>query len=420
MDDVGMTLDDRMKKTVASCDPNREKYGGLSSRELWFWLSTLESVGPVTVNRLLDILGSPEGIWETELSSLSRAAPDVINPGQEYQETPLVELKPKQLEEIDRSKCNPKAIAAKLRALGEDEISFIGRNEADFPCKLRNLPDCPAGLFVKGKLPPPDMPLVAVVGARGCDEYGRQMAEYFGTEFARHGIGVISGMAVGIDGESQRAALMSGGYSMAVLGSGVDICYPRSNFNLYAQLVRDGGVVSEYLPGTIPRAFHFPMRNRLVSAFSDAVLVVEAREKSGSLITADHALEQGRDVMAVPGRVGDLLSEGCNRLIRQGAAIVTCIEDVCEVLGVDLLASRSQGRLPVGENAASDRSGEALDESWQKILLTLSSSPSHIDSISDKTGMAIPELMHDLLIMEMRGLVRQVGQGQYVKQIFVR
>jgi DNA processing protein len=420
-----------------SCAAGRERYGGLSSRELWFWLSTLESVGPAKVNRLLDVLGSPEGIWETRLCpEAGRTSSGGSKPEHDCCEKPLVELKPKQAEEIEKSKLEPEKIAGRLRAMEKDGICFIGRNEAGFPDKLRRLPDCPVGLFVKGRLPAPDMPLVAVVGARSCDEYGRQMAEYFGAELAGHGIGVVSGMAAGIDGEGQRAALKRGGYSMAVLGCGVDVCYPKSNYNLYGQLIRDGGVVSESLPGTAPCAFRFPMRNRLISAFSDAVLVVEARERSGSLITADFALEQGLDVMAVPGRAGDVLSEGCNRLIKQGAALVTCVEDVCEALGIALLEAGPQGKPASGatrggfgatrggSGASRDASGasrdasEAFGESWEKILSILSTSPSHIDEISERTGIAVPGLMHELLLMEMRGLVRQVSQGQYVKLLF--
>lgn len=385
-------------------DRSRDRYGGLSSRELWFWLSTLDVIGPVSLNRLLGVFGSPEGIWTHH----AWGGADAWNGDHDM---PCVELKPKQIKELGDSKLEPEKIAKKLAAIEKDGIAFIGRNEADFPDKLRSLPDCPAGLFVKGSLPMPDMPMVAIVGARSCDEYGRQMAEYLGRELASHGIGVVSGMAAGIDGESQWAALRSGGYSLAVLGSGVDICYPRSNYNLYEQLIRDGGVVSENVPGTIPQAFRFPMRNRLVSAFSDAVLVVEARERSGSLITADHALEQGRDVMAVPGRVGDQLSEGCNRLIRQGAVMVTCFEDVCEVLCMDFSEQKNL-------REAEDEERKDHDAEWMKIIEALSSTPSHIDNISEKTGIAISELMHDLLLMEMRGMVRQVCQGQYVKLLF--
>ena len=355
-------------------DRSRDRYGGLSSRELWFWLSTLDVIGPVSLNRLLGVFGSPEGIWTHHAWS----GADAWNGDHDM---PCVELNPKQIKELGDSKLEPEKIAKKLAAIEKDGIAFIGRNEADFPGKLRSLPDCPAGLFVKGSLPMPDMPMVAIVGARSCDEYGRQ------------------------------TALRSGGYSLAVLGSGVDICYPRSNYNLYEQLIRDGGVVSENVPGTIPQAFRFPMRNRLVSAFSDAVLVVEARERSGSLITADHALEQGRDVMAVPGRVGDQLSEGCNRLIRQGAVMVTCFEDVCEVLGMDFSEQKNF-------REAEDEERKDHDAEWMKIIEALSSTPSHIDNISEKTGIAISELMHDLLLMEMRGMVRQVCQGQYVKLLF--
>lgn len=433
----------------------------MTDKELWFWLSSFELIGPVAINALLNYFGSPRALWEMkELPSFSGSSED---------DYPLTILKDRQRKEFADSKHNPEEITQKLSEIEKKGIRFIEQGHCEFPEKLKQMSDCPAGLFLCGKLPCPDCPAVAIVGSRQCDEYGRQVAEYFGRELARRGVSIISGMATGIDGDSQRAAIRSGGYSLAVLGCGVDICYPKTNYNLYEDLIRNGGVVSEYLPGARPMAYRFPRRNRLISAFSDAVLVVEARKKSGSLITADQALEQGREVMAIPGRLGDDLSEGCNQLIRQGAAIITCVEDVLEILGID---GRNRDRANTGrdntdggdmgrkvkraipQNDATGLSATKAESAEQQdhdranrnnegktdiinrkkkedisaeggrteleisILSVLSSRPLHLDLLSERLGVSVNELMYPLLSLEMDGMVRQASPGQYVKEIF--
>ena len=265
-------------------------------------------------------------------------------------------------------------------------ISFCCFLEQGFPDRLRMIPDPPFGLYFLGNVPLfgektnkqrksdfnalnahnvqnalcPDMqekpaaentlmkagasgqdisgsslqygadPAAAIIGARLASGYGREQARRFARRLASRGITIISGMARGIDGIAQKAALDAGGRSYAVLGCGVDICYPEENRELYDRLLQEGGIISEYPPGTYPEARLFPQRNRIISGLSDLVLVIEARKKSGTLITVDMALEQGREVYALPGRVSDSLSDGCNRLIRQGAGAATCPEDILE------------------------------------------------------------------------------------------
>ena len=201
----------------------------------------------------------------------------------------------------------------------EQEISYYPKDHPAYPDRLRTIPDAPAGLYVKGSLPQAGKSL-AIVGARDCSEYGRYVAGAFAEEAARAGIQIISGMARGIDSAAQKAALNAGGKSFAVLGCGVDICYPSSQRDLYETLCSRCGVLSPYAPGSPPLARQFPPRNRIISGLADAILVVEARQKSGTLITVDMALEQGREVYVVPGRITDRLSDGCNRLLAQGAA----------------------------------------------------------------------------------------------------
>lgn len=209
-------------------------------------------------------------------------------------------------------------------------ISFISALEEGFPYKLKEIPDPPFGIYYKGSMPAENEPAAAIIGARLASSYGREQARRFGRRIGARGIAVVSGMARGVDGIAQKAALDAGAKSYAVLGCGVDICYPEENRELYERLQQQGGVLSEYPPGMQPIAKLFPPRNRIISGLSDLVLVIEARKRSGTLITVDMALEQGREVYALPGRVSDALSDGCNRLIRQGAGPATCPEDILE------------------------------------------------------------------------------------------
>lgn len=220
----------------------------------------------------------------------------------------------------------------KPKTVQKDEIFFITPFDEKFPEKLRNIPDAPGGLYVRGRLPVESEITVAVIGARECSDYGKYVAEGLGTFFGKNGVMVVSGMARGIDGISQWAALEAGGRSIGVLGCGADICYPAKNRALFDRLVEQGTILTEYPPGMPPKAMNFPARNRIVSGLADAVVVVEARSKSGTLITVDMALEQGREVFVVPGRVTDRLSDGCNRLIKQGAGILLSPEELLEEL----------------------------------------------------------------------------------------
>ena len=213
-----------------------------------------------------------------------------------------------------------------------NDISFITPFAPEYPEKLRNIPDAPGGLYVRGRLPAETDFAVAVIGARDCSDYGKHVAEELGSFLGKNGVTVVSGMARGIDGISQWAALEAGGTSVGVLGCGADICYPAGNRALFERLLEQGTIFSEYPPGTPPRAMNFPARNRIVSGLADAVVVVEARSKSGTLITVDMALEQGREVFVVPGRLTDRLSDGCNRLIKQGAEILLSMEELLEEL----------------------------------------------------------------------------------------
>lgn len=228
----------------------------------------------------------------------------------------------------------------------------IKKTDKAYPDCLKQINAAPKAIYVKGGLPDFSLPAVAIIGARECSAYGRKMAEWYGGILAENGVQIISGMAKGIDGIAQRAALHSGGRSFGVLGCGTGVCYPKENRDLYERLPLQGGLISEFSKDSPPIAAHFPRRNRIISAFSDIVLVVEAREKSGTLITVDFALEQGKEIFALPGRLNDGLSGGCNRLLFQGAGISLSPYDILEILEQSRMENR-KGWRRTGENKKS-------------------------------------------------------------------
>lgn len=315
-----------------------------------YWLCNVPGVGNRTIGKLLERFGSTENIYgapETELADL---------------------LKPAQLEEMKQLKANWR-LQEEYEKLFEKDIQFILREDALYPARLSNIPDAPYGIFLKGHLPVEDKMSVAIIGARDCSEYGKYVAEALGRYMGANGVQVISGMARGIDGISQGAALEAGGTSYAVLGNGVDICYPARNRALYEQIQERGGILSAYPPGTAPRPQNFPPRNRIVSGLADVVVVIEARQKSGTLITVDMALEQGKEVYVVPGRITDRLSDGCNRLLKQGAGIFLSPEEFLEEireLWQRQIGGISKGRTNKVSEDNSEASKAKVIEKWEE------------------------------------------------------
>ena len=294
-------------------------------------------------------------------------------------------------------------------------ICFAMVREPEYPKKLSAVHDAPYILYYAGRLPDDRKKSVAVIGARNCSEYGRYMAREFASALARAGIQIISGMARGIDGIGQRAALDADGYSMGVFGCGVDICYPPENRELYERLLAEGGVCSEYPPGTGPRAMLFPPRNRIISGLCDGILVVEAKERSGTLITVDMALEQGREVYALPGRATDALSAGCNRLIRQGAGLVMTPQELLEELQADFTGGTNQA----GWQQQSLFAPEGIQK---EVLQLLDFQPKPVETVQEAyrntygESIAVPKLCHTLLQLYADGYAGQAGGSYYLKK----
>lgn len=298
-----------------------------------------------------------------------------------------------------------KNIEESYRKLEEKEIRFVPWFAPEYPERLLELPDFPYALYVKGNLPSPDSRKAAIVGARKCTPYGEKYALEFGCELARAGVEIISGLARGIDGMGQRGALTGRGKTFAVLGCGVDICYPREHIGLYSDILEQGGgIISELPPGTPPLAQHFPARNRIISGLADAVLVIEARERSGSLITADQALEQGRDVFALPGPVNSPLSTGCNQLIRQGAGLLISPEMLLE-----------EWNLPYQGAGRKESENKKMLESREKLVYSrLGLYPKNVDQLVRETDMEVRELMALLVSLELKGYIREISKNYYV------
>ncbi|MBR5967283.1 MAG: DNA-processing protein DprA [Lachnospiraceae bacterium] len=289
-------------------------------------------------------------------------------------------------------------------------IGFVSREHPLYPERLRQIAGGPIGLFYKGNLPESGRPAVAVIGSRGCTPYGRELGIRFSEELAKLGIDIISGMAAGIDGHAHRGALAGRGKTYAVLGCGVDICYPAANRDIYERIPENGGLISEYAPGTQALPAHFPLRNRIISGLADGILVVEAREKSGTGITVEMGLEQGKDIYAIPGRIGDKLSDGCNKLIRQGARLVTSPEDIVAEM------AHSYGYLVdrEGPQKSSYRKKiKGLTSDQAMVLKLLDLQPKSTSELSFRTGLDFSQIMSILTMLELRGLARSTGDGRF-------
>lgn len=280
--------------------------------------------------------------------------------------------------------------------------------QEQYPKRLRQIACPPYVLSVRGSLPPEDVLTVAIVGARECSPYGQAMAQRFAEALGKAKVPVISGMARGIDAIAQKSVLKAGGTSFAVLGSGADVCYPREQIELYTNLIREGGILSEQPMGMPPLARNFPARNRLISGLADVVLVIEAKQTSGSLITADMALEQGKDVYALPGPIYSELSLGCHNLIRQGAGILLSPEILLEDLQI--------GESPGSGKAQKKKENEILLERRENILYScLSFNPKHVGDLAKETGMTISEVFDSLVGLELQGFIREISKNYYVR-----
>ena len=344
----------------------------------WLALALTPGVGPRRALALVERLGSPAAALAAPASSLQEAGvPKAVGAALRGA--------------ADRAQTE----ASKIAAAG---ASLVTWSDASYPDRLREIPDPPLALAVRGALAAGEL-CVAVVGARRASEYGRRVAEELARGLAQAGVTVVSGLAAGIDGAAHRGALDGSGRTVGVLGTGIDRVYPPWHADLAAEVAASGAVVSELPCGTAPVAFNFPRRNRVISGMSAGVIVVEAAAESGSLITARLALEQDRQVFAVPGPIGRTLQHGPHRLIRDGATLVTSVEDVLTELAPTLVSRVDQARRAKAE--------ASLGTAERQLLAAMDADARHVDTLVDRAGLPAGAALETLLALELRGLVEQ-------------
>ena len=357
-------------------------------------LELIPGVGPRTRKALLERFGTPRAVLQAAPSQL-REVPGVG---------------PKLLEKLLAARCEVD-VEAELAFCRANGIEILTERHAAYPRLLREIADPPGVLFVRGKLLPQDGLAVAIVGTRHATQYGLRQAGLLAASLSRAGLTIVSGLARGIDAAAHRGALEAGGRTIAVLASGVLNIYPPEHTQLAAEVAAHGALVSESPSQAAPLGGMFPQRNRLISGLALGVIVVEAGLRSGALITARHAAEQGRDVMAVPGRVDSRASQGCHRLLRDGAVLVETADDVLEALGPLVEA------VPTGEGPAVKHPAELLlNELERQVLGAIQPEGSSIDGIVGATGLSVQQVLSTISVLEMRRLVRR-SSGNMVSRI---
>jgi len=357
----------------------------------WLALNRVRGIGPARFRLLLEGFGSARGAWEAGSTDWQAAGLDSRS---------VAAL------EQQRRRIEPEAEVARLVRLNIGAVRVI---DPAYPRLLQEIPLPPPVLYVRGTLAPADEWALAIVGTRRASPYGKQMTERLAGELARQAITVVSGLARGIDTVAHQAALAAGGRTIAVLGCGPDLVYPPENAKLAVRIVEQGAVITEFPPGTQPEAGNFPARNRLISGLSLGVLVTEAPETSGALITTRFAAEQGRDIFAVPGNVTSRGSVGANRLIQDGAKMVLEVGDILSELNLHLAPQQMELlelREALPENAS---------EARLLALLDASDEPGHIDDLCRASGLPVAEVSGTLVMLELKGQVRLVGPMTYVK-----
>ncbi len=352
----------------------------------WVALRSIKGIGPITIRNLINRFGSPQRVFRASKEELSlvegvgESTYYLLKEGVDWKEAKR---------EVDRVR--------------KEGYKLVTLTDEDYPQNLLSIYDPPPYLYVLGELSKEDEHSIAVVGSRLCDGYGKRVAQEIAMGLSERGITVVSGVAKGIDAISHTAAIEAGGRTVGVLGNGVDVVYPLANRHLYKQIPKKGALISEFSLQTPPDASNFPRRNRLISGVSMGVVVIQASKNSGSLITAYFALEQNREVFAVPGSVFSKLSGGCNELIKNGAKLVESVEDIIEE--IPSLKHMCSGFLTHEKRNKKEVSN--LTPIQKRVLDLLKERPYHIDEISLKLDMDIPSTLSTMLELELLGMVEQ-------------
>lgn len=357
----------------------------MDQKAYWVGFNLVKGIGAVRLKQVLDFFGSLEVAWNSPQDGLiaSGLSQKIVDNFRQV-----------------RNQVDLDLIMANIQKKG---IKVLTWEDPDYPRRLKEINQAPPVLFINGSINVEDDWAVAVVGTRRVTPYGRQVAIEIAQFLAQNGVTIVSGLARGVDAIAHQSALQAGGRTIAVLGSGVDVVYPPEHSKLAREIVAQGALVSDYPMGTPPDGINFPPRNRIISGLSLATVVVEAGEKSGALITAEFAVDQGRDVFAVPGSILASQSEGTNKLIEQGARPLLKMTDILEILKLEQIPEKQQ-----------NRKTNPINETEKKILVHLSQDPLHVDELCSLAGLPISEVSATLTMMELKGMVSQVGGMQYV------
>jgi DNA processing protein len=362
-----------------------------SELKSWLALFTVPNVGPIRFTSLVKHFGSPEAVLSAPEKELD-VFPDV---------GPIIASNIK-------TKVDWKLAEKQLELMEKNQVQLLTFKDEAYPENLRLIYDPPPFLFIKGEIKEEDKNAIAIVGSRAASQYGKKIAEKIGRELAKRGITIISGLAWGIDSIGHLAALKENSRTIAVFGSGLDVIYPSENKKLAEKIIRNGAIISEFFLGTKPERPNFPRRNRLISGLSLGVIVIEAGPKSGALLTAQHALEQNREVFAVPGNIGAKTSEGTNKLIKEGAKLVTKVEDILEELKMlATLQQKEKGRI--------EKDLCQLSEAERNIYNLIADEPYHIDKIAQNTKVTTSQALSTLLSLELKGFIKQLSGKMFVR-----
>ena len=354
----------------------------------WLWMCHIKDFWGGKARKVMEYIKSPRELFE--LNELGLKKIGILGENDIYN---IMTAKKMDIDKLWNS-------------LDKKQIKFVCIDSLNYPRRLLDYKDKPLWLFYKGSLPDDDEKLIGMVGARNCSRYGAAMAERLSEEVGNYKVGIVSGMARGIDCAAHRGAINAGAKTYAVLGCGVDICYPQDNIELYMKIIANGGIMSEYIPGKQPVAWQFPERNRIISMLSDVIAVMEAKRNSGSLITTDYALQYGKEVFALPGRVDDLLSEGCNELIRSGASVLLEGEDMLYSVGLfDELYKAKENKYKI-----------LLEKENEVVYSCLGLLPKNIDDIINKTGKTSSEVFDALMHLMIKGLVVEPVRNHYARK----
>ena len=356
----------------------------------WLWLRTRHGLSNQICTRLLEQFGDPEKIYF--------AAPEDYLQTEGVTKAQLSALADKKLDRAE-------AVLEDCERLG---VRILSRTDATYPSRLRAIPDAPCVLYYKGIWPDFDSEAaVALIGTRKATPYGIRIGERLGYELSKGGAYVVSGLAAGGDAAGHRGALLAGARTAAVLGGGIDVVYPAENRALFEDIAVNGVLISEYPPGTPPLPGYFPQRNRIIAGLADYVIVMEARKKSGSLITADYAMEQGKEVYALPGRVTDALSEGTNHLIQQGAGIFVSVEDFLQELQLQ----------PQNITTQIDFRKNLLEKDESLVYALLDFYPVGLGTLIEKSPYGLVEILPVLERLEQKGFIQETIPNYYIKTI---